>query len=65
MIISTATGLLMFLVTIYIPFFNNILHTVPLGIKEWTILFGYAVLGIVVYEIGKKFTIAKVSKNSH
>ena len=55
----------MFLVTIYIPFFNNILHTVPLGIKEWTILFGYAVLGIVVYEIGKKFTIAKVSKNSH
>ncbi len=57
--ITTIVGILLFLIAIYTPFFNNILHTVPLGIREWVVLVSYAVLGIVVYEVGKKLTIAR------
>jgi Ca2+-transporting ATPase len=56
---ATIVGILLLLIAIYTPFFNNILHTVPLGIKEWAVLASYAALSIVVYEIGKKLTIAK------
>lgn len=62
LIITTIVGVLLLLVAIYIPFFNNILRTVPLGTKEWFVLISYAILSIIVYEVGKKFTIAKVSK---
>jgi len=54
-------GMSLILIAVYIPFFNTLLHTVPLGISEWGILISYAVLSIVVYEIGKRFTIAKGS----
>lgn len=52
-------GMTLILIAVYIPFFNTLLHTVPLGFSEWWILIGYAILSIVVYEIGKRFTIAK------
>ena len=52
-------GMSLILIAVYIPFFNTLLHTVPLGFSEWGILISYAVLSIVVYEIGKRFTIAK------
>ncbi len=58
--ITTVVGIVLLLVAIYVPFFNNILQTIPLGLKEWAILSCYAVMGIVVYEIGKKLTIARV-----
>ena len=61
LIITTVMGVLLFLVAIYMPFFNNILRTVPLGIKEWLVLSSYAVLSIIVYEVGKKFMIAKTT----
>lgn len=60
--ITTIVGVLLFLVAIYIPFFNNILHTVPLGIKEWLVLGTYAMLSIIVYEVGKKFTIMNIKR---
>jgi P-type Ca2+ transporter type 2C len=55
-------GMSLILIAVYIPFFNTLLHTVPLGFSEWWILISYAVLSIVVYEIGKRFTIAKSSQ---
>jgi Ca2+-transporting ATPase len=55
-------GISLILIAVYIPFFNTLLHTVPLGLSEWIILISYAVLSIVVYEIGKRFTIAKSSQ---
>jgi P-type Ca2+ transporter type 2C len=62
--VTTVVGVLLFLVAIYTPFFNSVLHTVPLGIKEWLVLGSYAMLSIVVYEVGKKLTIAKARSNS-
>jgi len=61
LLLSVGLGLTMLLLAIHNPFFNTILHTVPLGLKEWLILGCYAVLSIVLYEIGKKFTLAKSS----
>jgi len=61
---ATAAGILLFLVALYVPFFNNILHTVPLGVNEWLVLGGYALMSIVVYEVGKKLTIARTKTSS-
>lgn len=58
-ILSTVFGLSLFMVALYVPFFNNILHTVPLGLYEWLVLVGYGTMSIVVYEVGKKLTIAR------
>lgn len=52
-------GMSLILIAVYVPFFNALLHTVPLGFSEWGLLISYAVLSIVVYEIGKRFTIAR------
>ncbi|MFH1827020.1 MAG: HAD-IC family P-type ATPase [bacterium] len=58
---ATVMGILLFIVALYVPFFNNVLHTVPLGISEWLVLGSYATMSIVVYEVGKKLTIARAS----
>jgi Ca2+-transporting ATPase len=63
LILALFAGLAIIMLAVYTPFFNNnILHTVPLGMKEWFVLGSYAILSIIVYEVGKKFTIAKRKK---
>lgn len=52
-------GMSMILIAVYVPAFNDMLQTIPLGLREWQILITYAVLSIVVYEIGKRLTIAR------
>ncbi|MBU1557339.1 HAD-IC family P-type ATPase [Patescibacteria group bacterium] len=59
LLLSIFSGLVLLLVAVYVPFFNSILHTVPLGLKEWLVLLAFASFSLVVYEIGKKFTLAK------
>jgi Ca2+-transporting ATPase len=59
LLLSVFLGISMILVAVYIPFFNTILKTVPLGIFEWIVLLGFAFLSILIYEIGKKFTLAR------
>jgi Ca2+-transporting ATPase len=59
LLLTWVLGMSLILIAVYIPFFNTLLHTVALGLSEWLVLIGYAVLSIVVYEVGKKFTIAK------
>lgn len=58
---STIFGFLMIMVAIYVPFFNEILHTAPLGMKEWGVLIIYAFITLVVYEIGKSIFINRKS----
>jgi len=55
---ATVGGLLLFIIALYIPFFNRILHTIPLGATEWLVLGGYVIMSIIVYETGKKLTIS-------
>lgn len=51
---STMLGVILFMAAIYTPFLNNILKTVPLSFNDWKILLAYGLMGVVVYEIGKK-----------
>lgn len=60
--ISTIFGFAMIAVAIYVPFFNKVLHTVPLWIKEWIVLLGYGLLSMIIYEIGKKLFVAREAK---
>jgi len=59
LLLTLVLGMSLILIAVYIPFFNTLLHTVALGLSEWVVLIGYAVLSIIVYEVGKKFTIAR------
>ena len=59
LLLATITGIILLFVAVYTPFFNNILSTIPLGLKEWTVLLCYAILSIIVYEIGKKIFICE------
>ncbi len=59
LIFTTIFGMFLLMIAIYLPFFNNILKTVPLGIKEWIVLFSYSIFSIFVYELGKKILINK------
>ncbi len=49
----------MIIIAVYVPFLNDILHTVPLGIKEWLVLIAYATVGLTIYEVGKKVFIVR------
>ena len=57
--ISTIFGFFMILIAVYFPFFNVILHTVPLQIKDLAILICYGFATLIIYEIGKKIFIYK------
>lgn len=59
LLLTLAMGMSLILVAVYIPVFNKLLQTVPLGSSEWKLLISYAVLSIIVYEAGKQLTIAK------
>ena len=60
LLLSVFLGFIMLLAAVYVPFFNYILHTVPLGLTHWAVLLGFAGLSIVVYETVKRFTIARI-----
>lgn len=53
LIFSTVFGFAMLIVALYIPFFQNLLKTVPLGLFEWGMLVAFGILNIVLIEIVK------------
>ena len=59
---STIFGFLMIIVAVHLPFLNKILHTVPLGAKEWIVLCGYGVISLILREVGKKLFIVREIK---
>ncbi|MBT7228617.1 cation-translocating P-type ATPase [Candidatus Parcubacteria bacterium] len=50
---AVVLGLFLQLSSIYIPFFNRVLRTVPLGWQEWEILMGVIVIGLLLIETVK------------
>lgn len=50
------------LLGIYVPFFQNILQTVPLGLFEWGVVIGSSILTITLIEIVKYVFILKARK---
>jgi len=47
----------MLLVPIYIPLFQNLLKTVPLGLNDWLIVLGLGLAELILIEAAKRFFI--------
>lgn len=64
LVFSTAFGFLMLILALYVPFFQNVLRTVPLGFFEWEVLITFGILNIFLIEIVKYVFILK-DKHKH
>ncbi|MCH7492483.1 HAD-IC family P-type ATPase [Patescibacteria group bacterium] len=62
LIVAVLAGLLLQLIVIYLPFFQNIFQTVPLNLVDWAILLSVGLLAIVGIEVSKWFFIHKRKK---
>jgi Ca2+-transporting ATPase len=60
--LSVISGLLMFLVAIYLPFFQKFLRTVPIGFSEWLMLICLGLINIILIELGKAIFIISQKK---
>lgn len=59
LIFAVIIGLFLFIIALYVPFFQNILKTEPLGMKEWIILIGFGIFNVLLIEITKWIFIKK------
>lgn len=57
--LSVVFGFVMLVVALYLPVFQKLLKTVPLGLFEWAILLAFGLLNIVLVEFCKWFYIRK------
>lgn len=62
LIISVLFGFLALLAGIYIPVFQALLKTVPLGTKEWLLISGLGLLNVLLIELVKYIFIVKRGK---
>lgn len=53
------------LIAIYLPWLQNIFHTVSLGVNEWILIIVLAIIQIFLIEIAKHHFIVKNKKTSH
>ena len=54
MLKATAISFVLLILVIYIPFLDTVFHTIPLGILEWLLLIGLALIPFIVGELFKK-----------
>jgi Ca2+-transporting ATPase len=62
--LSIASGFLMLVLALYIPFFQQILKTVPLGLGEWLLLVGFGIINIILIEAVKYIFIVRKRKQA-
>jgi magnesium-transporting ATPase (P-type) len=51
--ISTIVGAALLGIAIYVPFFERLLHTVPLGFNRWLIVLGLGMIQVCLIELVK------------
>ena len=56
-------GFLILFVALYLPIFQKLLKTVPLGFFEWSILIIFGLLNLILIEVAKWYFIAKSKIN--
>ena len=59
LIIAWAVGIMMLLVALYVPIFQNLLKTVPLGAGDWLIVLGLGAVKLILIEATKWYFITK------
>jgi len=57
--LSIFAGYLFLIIALYVPFFQTLLKTVPLGFFEWFVLSGFGLLNFTLVEITKWYFIRK------
>lgn len=57
--VSVLAGFLMYGVALYLPFFNDILRTVPLSVYDWLVIGALGAFNIAVFEAGKRLFISR------
>lgn len=55
LILTVIYGFILVFVAVYVPFFNKILGTVPLGLNHWFIVFGVGLFATAIIEVSKIF----------
>jgi Ca2+-transporting ATPase len=64
LVLGTTISLAMLMAGIYVPFFQTVLRTVPLGIEGWIIMLGVALFEVFSIELGKWLFIHRKIKNN-
>ncbi len=54
MLKATAISFVLLILVLYIPFLDPVFHTIPLGILEWLLLIGLALIPFIIGELFKK-----------
>ena len=62
--VSVAIGIIALAAAIYIPLFQNLLHTVPLTLFDWILLTGLALFNVLLIEAAKWYFIDKAKSQS-
>ncbi|PIR71615.1 MAG: hypothetical protein COU43_01675 [Candidatus Nealsonbacteria bacterium CG10_big_fil_rev_8_21_14_0_10_37_25] len=59
LIFAWLIGFAAFFAALYLPVFQTLLKTVPLGLSDWLILIGLGIIEIILIEATKWYFIAK------
>ena len=59
LLLSSIVVFLAFALAIYLPFLQNFLHTVPLGLKSWLVIIGTAIISMLLIEGTKWYFIIR------
>lgn len=59
LIVSVVVGIIMLVLGIYLPIFQLLLNTVPIGVQGWMLIFGIGVINVLLIEITKWYFIVK------
>jgi len=63
--LSFTLGILMYFLVLYLPFFQKIFKTIPLGLKEWGVIISLDILNIILIEIIKYIFITKDKRKNY
>ena len=53
LICSVVIGIIMLVAAVYVPFLQTLLKTVPLGVYDWSIIFGIGIINLILIETTK------------
>ena len=63
LVLSVFFSISMLLAAIYLPVFQNLLKTVPLGFFEWFLIFGTGMINLILVEAIKRYFILKENRS--
>jgi len=59
LIYSVVIGIIMLVAAVYVPFLQTLLKTAPLGVHDWSIIFGIGIINLILIEAAKHHFIVR------